>query len=125
MAKLVCISLVALGFGGDDTHVDTEPIAAAPPDSSEPRVEPPPASEPGPTGLAPTAGGVLAVDRHGLLVVERSAGELVRADRDGRRRASVKLGPGLGELVLDGLGHATLADRSGDRVIRFDVDHPD
>ncbi|MFO7567621.1 MAG: c-type cytochrome [Enhygromyxa sp.] len=143
--KLVCISLLggaslaALGFGGDDARIETEPIAVAmiepsdpsdPSDPSEPTnsieaAEVEPSSETIPASLAPTAGGVLAVDRHGLLIVERSAGELIRADREGQRRAGAKLSPGLGELVLDGLGRAYVADRGGDRVVRFDVDHPE
>lgn len=124
--KLVSISLfgvaslAALGFGGDDTHVDAaEPMTATVTEAE------PVADSPSPTQVTPTPGGVLAIDRHGMLIVERSAGELVRADHDGHRRASVKLGPGLGELVLDGAGRAYLADRGGDRVVRYDVDHPE
>ena len=70
-----------------------------------------------------TPGGTLAIDRHGLLVVERSAGELVRADREGKRLASLKLSPGLGEMVTDGLGRAFVADRAANRILRLDVDH--
>lgn len=70
-----------------------------------------------------SSGGVLAIDRHGLLVVERSAGELVRASRSGERLAATKLSPGLGELVTDGAGVAFVADRGANRILRFDVDH--
>jgi mono/diheme cytochrome c family protein len=65
-------------------------------------------------------GGVMIVDAHGLLVVERSAGALIRADREGQRLAELKLTPGLGEIVHDGAGNVFVADRAAGRVIRVD-----
>ena len=127
MGKLLCFSLLgvttlaALGFGGDDHATEAEPAAAQPSKAAVAELK----ATVDASGSATTRGGVLTIDRHGLLIVERSAGELIRADREGKRRASVKLSPGLGELVLDGRGRAWMADRGGDRVVRLDVDHPD
>ena len=63
-------------------------------------------------------GGVMIVDAHGLLVVERSAGKLVRADRAGKRVAELSLSPGLGEIVHDGAGGVFVADRFAGRVVK-------
>ena len=63
-------------------------------------------------------GGVMIVDAHGLLVVERSAGMLVRANREAKPIADLKLTPGLGEIVHDGAGNVFVADRAAGRVIR-------
>jgi mono/diheme cytochrome c family protein len=61
-------------------------------------------------------------DAHGLLIVERAAGELVRADGEGRRIAGLKISDvpaGLGEIVHDGSGNVFVADRAGHRVLRI------
>lgn len=63
-------------------------------------------------------GGMMIVDAHGLLVVERSAGKLVRADREGKPIAALALTPGAGEIVHDGAGNVFVADRAAGRVIR-------
>lgn len=63
-------------------------------------------------------GGVMIVDAHGLLVVERSAGKVIRADREGKPIAEFALTPGLGEIVHDGAGKVFVADRTAGRVIR-------
>jgi mono/diheme cytochrome c family protein len=124
--KRVCLSLLgvatlaALGFGGDVDPGEDQAIAVA---SAVVAEAAEPGASPRPSSLASTRGGVLTIDRHGLLILERSAGELIRADRAGKRRASMKLQPGLGELVLDGAGRAWVADRGGDRIVRLDVDH--
>ncbi len=118
-------SLAALGFGGEDQdreRLDHE-LAAATDASVEPKLELERSQRTGPA--ADGRGGALAIDRHGLLIVERSAGELIRADGSGARRASLKFNPGLGELALDRRGRAFLADRAGDRIVRLDVDRPD
>lgn len=65
-------------------------------------------------------GGVMIVDAHGLLVVERSAGKLVRADRNAKPLAELALSPGLGEIVHDGAGGVFVADRGAGRVLRID-----
>ncbi|WP_146657888.1 c-type cytochrome [Enhygromyxa salina] len=64
-------------------------------------------------------GGVMIVDSHGLLVVERSAGKLVRADRNAKPVAELALTPGLGEIVHDGAGAVFVADRAAGRVVRI------
>jgi cytochrome c553 len=64
-------------------------------------------------------GGTIVVDEHGLLVVERSAGKLVRADREAKPVAALTLTPGLGEIVHDGAGMVFVADRGAGRVVRI------
>lgn len=63
-------------------------------------------------------GGTVMVDEHGVLVVERNAGMLVRSDREGNPVASLSLGPQLGEIVHDGAGLVFVADRGRDRVVQ-------
>lgn len=63
--------------------------------------------------------GLIAVDRHGLLVVETHEGALLRVDPQGKLLATLRFSPGLGELVHDGGDRVYLADRSGDRVVRI------
>jgi mono/diheme cytochrome c family protein len=65
-------------------------------------------------------GSTVIADTHGLLVVERSAGAVVRVDRSGKKRASVQLSPGLGEIVHDGAGGVFVADRAADRIVRIE-----
>ncbi|HEY0137712.1 MAG TPA: hypothetical protein VGB85_26685, partial [Nannocystis sp.] len=76
--------------------------------------------------VAPTAGphvgshgGTIVRDEHGLLVVERDEGVVVRAGRDGAAHGRVTLHPGLGEIVGDGLGVVFVADRAADRIVRL------
>ena len=64
-------------------------------------------------------GGTLVADAHGLLVVERSAGAVIRCDLDGAPVARVELRPGLGELVSDGDRLAFVADRAADRIVQL------
>ncbi len=82
----------------------------------------------GPVGpiVAPTTGphagshgGTITRDVHGLLVVEREAGVVIRAGLDGTPHGRVELHAGLGEIVGDGLGVVFVADRSADRVVRL------
>ncbi|MEX1366934.1 MAG: hypothetical protein AB1Z98_27655 [Nannocystaceae bacterium] len=65
-------------------------------------------------------GGTVIVDAHGLLVVERNAGQVVRCDRDGNPKSGLELHQGLGEIVRDGGGAVFVADRSADRVLALD-----
>jgi DNA-binding beta-propeller fold protein YncE len=69
-------------------------------------------------------GGTVAVDEHGVLVAERNAGALVRADRQGAPIARLALHEGLGELVSDGRGTVFVADRRANRVVAVDVRQP-
>ena len=68
-------------------------------------------------------GSTVMVDAHGLLVAERNAGALVRADAQGQPIASLQLHEGVAQIVHDGAGAIFVADRGGDRIIR--VDAPD
>lgn len=77
-----------------------------------------PVSSPAQTAHEGSHGGVMIVDAHGLLVVERSAGKLIRANREGQPIAELSLTPGLGEIVHDGAGNVFVADRAAGRVIR-------
>jgi cytochrome c553 len=80
---------------------------------------------PSPTASAGGRGGTLTVDAHGILVAERFAGALVRADRDGRPVARLALHGGLGELVSGGTGRVFVADRQADRVVHVDSSSAD
>ncbi len=64
-------------------------------------------------------GGTIIADAHGLLVVERNAGAVVRSDASGTPQAALVLHEGLGELVHDGGGQVFVADRAGDRVVQL------
>jgi mono/diheme cytochrome c family protein len=77
-----------------------------------------PLRPPAQTAHVGSHGGVMIVDEHGLLVVERSAGKLVRANREAQPIAELALTPGLGEIVHDGAGNVFVADRAAGRVIR-------
>ena len=70
-------------------------------------------------------GGTVVADIHGLLVAERNAAAVVRADRDGNPVASLGFAGLLGELVTDGGGTAFVADRAGNRLVRLDTSHSD
>jgi YVTN family beta-propeller protein len=65
-------------------------------------------------------GSTVIADAHGLLVVERSAGAVVRVDRSGKKLTSLQLTPGLGEIVHDGAGGVFVADRAADRIVRVE-----
>jgi mono/diheme cytochrome c family protein len=64
-------------------------------------------------------GGTLFIDEHGLLAVERSAGLVIRADREGQPLAQLAMTPNLGELIHDGKGLVFVADRMANRVVRI------
>ena len=71
--------------------------------------------------LAPHAGshgGTLAVDAHGVLVLDRELGKLLRTNRAGDEQAALDLGVGAGEFVVDGAGLAYVADRGNGKVLR-------
>jgi cytochrome c len=83
---------------------------------------PPPPSAPTRAAHIGNHGSTVIADAHGLLVVERSAGEVVRTDGQGVRIAALKLNDqpaGLGEIVHDGFGNVFVADRAGHRVLRI------
>jgi mono/diheme cytochrome c family protein len=63
-------------------------------------------------------GSTVVADVHGLLVAERNAGKLVRADRDGVARGELVLHEGVSQVVHDGAGLIFVADRLADRVVR-------
>ncbi|MFO7567576.1 MAG: c-type cytochrome [Enhygromyxa sp.] len=73
-------------------------------------------------GIAPhvgSHGGTIAADSHGLLVLDRDTGKLVRTDADGEELASLAFGSWAGELVRDGASEfAYVADRTAHRVVR-------
>ncbi|MEM6992995.1 MAG: c-type cytochrome [Myxococcota bacterium] len=73
---------------------------------------------------AGSRGGTVVSDTHGLVVVERNAGALIRADREGNAVAKLELHEGLGQLVTDGKGTVFVADRRGDRVVVVDATDP-
>jgi mono/diheme cytochrome c family protein len=64
-------------------------------------------------------GGTVVVDAHGLLVLDRDSGKLMRTDRQGQTRASLDVEPGAGELVTDGNGVAYVADRRANKIVRL------
>jgi cytochrome c553 len=64
-------------------------------------------------------GGTVVVDAHGVLVLDRDGGKLVRTDRQGQIRASLDVESGAGELVSDGNGVAYVADRQANKVVRL------
>jgi hypothetical protein len=67
-------------------------------------------------------GGTVVVDAHGVLVLDRDGGKLVRTDRQGQIRASLDVGPGAGELVSDANGVAYVADRQANKIVRLRAD---
>ena len=70
-------------------------------------------------------GGTVAVGKHGILVAERNAGALIRADRSGTPVASLSFEGMVGQLVTDGGGTVFVADRAGNRLVRVDGHEPD
>ncbi len=62
-------------------------------------------------------GSSIVADAHGLLVAERNAGALVRADASGAPLSRLELAPGLGQLVRDAGGRVFVADRGADRIV--------
>lgn len=65
-------------------------------------------------------GSTILVDAHGLLIAVRTAGLVIRADRDGQALAQLSMKPNLGQLVHDNEGVVFVADRMADRVVRID-----
>lgn len=64
-------------------------------------------------------GSTIVVDAHGLLVVEREEGVVVRA-ANGEPIAELRLAPGLGEIVRDATSNRVfVAERAGDRVLEL------
>jgi len=70
-------------------------------------------------------GGTVVVDEHGLLVAERNAAAVIRADRDGGAVATLEFAGTLGELVTDGGALSFVADRAGNRLVRLDTSRSD
>lgn len=68
-------------------------------------------------------GGTVVLDAHGLLVAERNAAAVIRADADGRAVATLEFTGMLGELVTDGGALVFVADRAGNRLVRLDTSH--
>jgi len=66
-------------------------------------------------------GGTVVLDQHGLLVAERNAAAVIRADRDGAAVATLEFTGVLGELVTDGGALSFVADRAGNRLVRLDT----
>jgi DNA-binding beta-propeller fold protein YncE/mono/diheme cytochrome c family protein len=74
---------------------------------------------PGVTPHQGSHGGTVAVDAHGVLVLDRDLGKLIRTDSAGNQLASLTFGSWAGELVRDGASEfAYVADRTNDRVVR-------
>lgn len=69
-------------------------------------------------------GSTVVLDAHGLLVAERNAAAVVRADGDGNPVATLSFGGSLGELVTDG-STTFVADRAGNRLVRLDTSSAD
>ncbi|WP_258183034.1 c-type cytochrome [Enhygromyxa salina] len=64
-------------------------------------------------------GGTLALDRHGVLALDRDSGKLVRTSRKGDHLASLDFAAGAGEMVRDGTSDLVyVADRQAHRVVR-------
>lgn len=64
-------------------------------------------------------GGTLALDAHGVLVLDRETGKLVRTTRAGEQLASLDFGVGAGELVLDPKRELVyVADRRAHKLVR-------
>jgi mono/diheme cytochrome c family protein len=96
------IWLFALSLGPSAlVHADAGETASAPPAASR-------------------TGGTVVVTPRGLLVAERHAGTVVRADAQGNATGRVEFGGELGEIVADGRGRAFVADRAGDRIVELD-----
>lgn len=69
-------------------------------------------------------GSTVVIGAHGPLVVERTAGAVIRTGKDGAAIARLDLHEGLGEIVGDGKGQVFVADRRADRVVALE-DRPD
>jgi YVTN family beta-propeller protein len=82
-----------------------------------------PLGEAQPPGIAPhegSHGGTIAVDTHGVLVLDRDTGKLYRTNQSGEQLASLTFGSWAGELVRDGGSEfAYVADRTANRVVRI------
>ncbi len=96
------------GFGAFIPHfqLDDAPLG----DTRAPTVAPHPGSH----------GGTIAADAHGILVLDRDLGKLLRLDHDGKQLASLEFGSWAGELVRDGSSElAYVADRQNHRVVQI------
>ncbi|WP_052551649.1 c-type cytochrome [Enhygromyxa salina] len=72
------------------------------------------------TPHAGSHGGTLALDAHGVLVLDRDSGKLVRTTRSGEQLASLDFGVGAGELVSDPKHELVyVADRQANKVVRI------
>jgi mono/diheme cytochrome c family protein/sugar lactone lactonase YvrE len=72
-----------------------------------------------------SSGSTVVADEHGVLVAERNAGAIVRADRTGRPVAKLELTQGVGQLVSATPKAVFVADTGGDRIVRIDASAPD
>ena len=71
------------------------------------------------TPHAGSHGGTLALDAHGVVVLDRETGKLVRTTRSGEQLASLAFGAGAGELVLDPKRELVyVADRQANKLVR-------
>lgn len=70
-------------------------------------------------------GSTVVTDAQGVLVAERNAGTLVRADRQGNPVATLSLHEGLGQLATDGSGTVFVADRRAGKVLKIDASQAD
>lgn len=66
-------------------------------------------------------GSTVVVDGRGVLVAERNAAKVIRADRDGNPVAALEFAGAPGELVTDGDSLVFVADRVGNRLVRLDT----
>jgi len=69
-------------------------------------------------------GGTVLADAHGMLVVERNAGALIRTDRDGNPTAKLELHEDLGQVVSSGGDLVFVADRRAGKVLAVDAGSP-
>lgn len=94
------------GFAVPQFQLDDAPLGT----TKAPAITPHPGSH----------GGTLAVDAHGILVLDRDLGKLIRTDASGTELTSLSFGSWAGELVRDGASEfAYVADRTNDRVVRI------
>lgn len=78
-----------------------------------------PAAAPLPSSLQ---GSTIVAHRGGAVVIDSDSGMLVRTDGDGVKQASLVIGAGASQLVIDRKhDRAFVADRSGDRIIVVDL----
>ncbi len=100
---------VGFGFGAaPDFALDGQPVGAATAPSSTQ-----------PNGLH---GSTVAVLEGDVLVVDADSGQMVRTDAAGTPLATLDIGPGVAQLVVDAVAkRAYVTDRAHDRVVVVDV----